>query len=96
MIDNSFMSTHDNKDDNDDWDDSYYGAIFLGDRGNGPFSEGNYDNCRDSTKHSLIPWLVKAYTKSKFTSPLVSKLVTNQSALALGILLKIYFVFNLL
>lgn len=72
------------------------GTIFLGDRGNGPFSEGNYDNCRDSTKHSLIPWLVKAYTKSKFTSPLVSKLVTNQSALALGILLKIYFVFNLL
>ncbi|MGH9950705.1 MAG: hypothetical protein ACRD5J_03700 [Nitrososphaeraceae archaeon] len=43
------MSTLDNKDDNDDWDDSYYGAIFLGDRGNGPFSEGNYDNCRDST-----------------------------------------------
>jgi hypothetical protein len=43
------MYTPDNKDDNDDWDDSYYGAIFLGDRGNGPFSEGNYDNCRDST-----------------------------------------------
>jgi hypothetical protein len=43
------MSTPDNKDDNDDWDDSYYGVVFLGDGGNRPFSEWNYDNCRDST-----------------------------------------------
>lgn len=43
------MSTPDNNDDNYGWDDSYYAAGFLGDGDNGPFSEGKYDNCRDST-----------------------------------------------
>ncbi len=43
------MSTPDNNDENDGWDDSQYGADFLGSGGNGPFSEVKYDNCRDST-----------------------------------------------
>ena len=68
-----------------------YGAVFLGGGGNGPFSEVKYRQLPRFDKHSLISWLVKANLLV-----LVSKLVPNQSALALGILLKIYCVFNLL